>query len=470
MLERFSLIRPQLFPGPKSGNKLTYASFQRSLDEFYNCRPELDKSGKSFWKFVNFPIPTCWVFPSSPGLVIHKDLEETDMEASKNQQTVFDFVREDSPIPFVFIFFHGNGCDLSSYLDFYFMLGNFCNSIVIAIEYPGYSEQQDFSCTTNNIVESSLLGLEFVWNMLACYFVSPDVNPEDHNKWKEKLILRTFLIGHSLGCAIALKVAQGIKNLGGLFLFSPFTTCKDVMKRCYPKTFSVLGNVISKRFDNCVLIEQTKCPVCIISGMNDEITPPSMSESLFALARLNSRRISQWVIVDELGHALPQDSELVVIMPSLVRFLEKCILFPGVQDSHLVQTFRVDLGQLHTTEKSYWNNARRQFLSVSMTRYKKLIQKRFGSIPNFGFGKVEESFFSLSAMRYKTLWICISRDDLQKRFGNPIKHLEETERNLEMWAISIKAILIVLSFLLFCLIIIFVSYKVNSYRIQRKFF
>jgi fermentation-respiration switch protein FrsA (DUF1100 family) len=101
--------------------------------------------------------------------------------------------------------------------------------------------------------------------------------------------------GWSLGGAVALDLASR-QQVGGLILFSSFTSGVDMAHRLVP--WLPASVLLRHRFNNIGKIKHVACPILIGHGRRDRIVPFEMGEKLAAAAR--SPVTTLWI--DEADH------------------------------------------------------------------------------------------------------------------------------------------------------------------------
>jgi uncharacterized protein len=91
---------------------------------------------------------------------------------------------------------------------------------------------------------------------------------------------RVFILGESLGGAVALQLALE-RPPAGLVLVSPFTCVRDLARLHYP---FVPGRLVPDAYPAIRRISALRAPLLVIHGNRDEIVPPSHGKSLLEAA------------------------------------------------------------------------------------------------------------------------------------------------------------------------------------------
>ena len=106
-----------------------------------------------------------------------------------------------------------------------------------------------------------------------------------------------YVVGHSLGGAIAAEVARRHPEAAGLVMEATFTSVKDMIDES-PWGFLPVGLILTQRFDTLSKVSQLNMPVLITHGTNDSIVPFHMGERLYDAVKAPKR----FIRVEGAGH------------------------------------------------------------------------------------------------------------------------------------------------------------------------
>jgi alpha-beta hydrolase superfamily lysophospholipase len=106
-----------------------------------------------------------------------------------------------------------------------------------------------------------------------------------------------YIVGHSLGGAIATELARRRPDASGLVLEATFTSVQEMVERS-PWGFLPVGLILTQRFDTLSKIGDVKVPVLITHGTRDSIVPFEMGERLYGAVKSPKRFIK----VEGAGH------------------------------------------------------------------------------------------------------------------------------------------------------------------------
>jgi alpha-beta hydrolase superfamily lysophospholipase len=93
-----------------------------------------------------------------------------------------------------------------------------------------------------------------------------------------------FLFGHSLGGAIAVRLASEVDDAAGLIVEGSFTSIRDVFSTM-KWGWLPLGPFITQRFDSAMRIERVKVPLLVVHGSEDRLIQPELGRALFERAK-----------------------------------------------------------------------------------------------------------------------------------------------------------------------------------------
>jgi len=99
---------------------------------------------------------------------------------------------------------------------------------------------------------------------------------------------RRFLFGHSLGSAIALRLASVVDDASGVIVEGSFTSIPDVFSTL-KWGWLPLGPLITQRFDAASRLDKIKAPLLVVHGSNDSLIKPELGRALFDRARQPKR-------------------------------------------------------------------------------------------------------------------------------------------------------------------------------------
>jgi alpha-beta hydrolase superfamily lysophospholipase len=181
--------------------------------------------------------------------------------------------RADAP---VLLYLHGARWNLTgsvSRIDRWQQLG----FSVLAVDYRGFGESANVAPTEALAYEDA----EAAWSYLAT--LTPG-KPR-------------YIVGHSLGGAIAVELARRHPEAAGLVLEATFTSVPDMIAKS-PWGFLPVGLILTQKFDALSKIREVKVPVLIAHGTRDSVVPFEMGEELYEAANAPKR----FVRVEGAGH------------------------------------------------------------------------------------------------------------------------------------------------------------------------
>jgi uncharacterized protein len=108
---------------------------------------------------------------------------------------------------------------------------------------------------------------------------------------------KRYIVGHSLGGAIAAELARRRPEAAGIVLEATFTSVGDMIQES-PWGFLPVGLILTQRFETLSKVGELKMPVLVTHGTNDSIVPFHMGEKIFEAVKAPKRFIK----VEGAGH------------------------------------------------------------------------------------------------------------------------------------------------------------------------
>lgn len=148
---------------------------------------------------------------------------------------------------------------------------------VLAVDYRGFGKSSDVAPTEEYAYEDAEAAFDYLAKLAP-------------NRPR-------YIVGHSLGGAIAAELARRKPEAAGVVLEATFTSVSDMISES-PWGFLPVGLILTQRFDTLSKVSELKMPVLITHGTNDSIVPFHMGERLFEAVKAPKRFIK----VDGAGH------------------------------------------------------------------------------------------------------------------------------------------------------------------------
>jgi uncharacterized protein len=99
---------------------------------------------------------------------------------------------------------------------------------------------------------------------------------------------KRYLFGHSLGSAIAVRLASESDDVAGLIVEGGFTSIPDVFSTMKWGWLPV-GGLITQRFDAASRVEKVKAPLLVVHGERDTLIQPALGRALYEKAKAPKR-------------------------------------------------------------------------------------------------------------------------------------------------------------------------------------
>ena len=185
--------------------------------------------------------------------------EEHWIQVGKDHKLHAWWLKGDDPNAPVVLYLHGARWNLTgsvTRIDRWRQLG----FAVLAVDYRGFGKSSDIAPTEEYAYEDA----EAAWDYM------------------EKLApgRSRYIVGHSLGGAIAAELARRRPDASGLVLEATFTSVRDMVEHT---AFSWLpvSLILTQNFDTLSKVAELRMPVLVTHGTNDAIVPFEMGERLY---------------------------------------------------------------------------------------------------------------------------------------------------------------------------------------------
>jgi uncharacterized protein len=99
---------------------------------------------------------------------------------------------------------------------------------------------------------------------------------------------KRFVFGHSLGSAIAVRLASEVEDATGVIVEGGFTSIADVFSTM-KWGWLPLGPLITQRFDAASRLDKLKAPLLVVHGSNDNLIKPDLGRALYERAKQPKR-------------------------------------------------------------------------------------------------------------------------------------------------------------------------------------
>jgi uncharacterized protein len=186
------------------------------------------------------------------------------------------WMKADDPAAPVMLYLHGARWNLSgsvTRIERWRKLG----FSVLAVDYRGFGKSSDIAPTEAGAYEDA----EAAWEHLAK--LAPG-RPR-------------YIVGHSLGGAIAVELARRHPDAAGLVLEATLTSVRDIIDQS-PWGFLPVGLILTQKFDALSRIGQVKVPVLVTHGTRDTVVPFELGERLYNAANAPKK----FIRVEGAGH------------------------------------------------------------------------------------------------------------------------------------------------------------------------
>jgi uncharacterized protein len=212
-----------------------------------------------------------WIFQAraTPGAIDHRDADLKDIwiplgnsptaSAPRLHALWIAGPRPDAP---VLLYLHGARRDVNASA-FRIRQMQSLGFGVLAIDYRGFGRSSHALPSEDSVDDDARAG----WAWLAA-----------HQPGRER-----FIFGHSLGGAIAVRLATEVDDAKGLIVEGTFTSIPAVVETM-KWGWLPLAPLITQRFDSAERIDRVKVPVLVVHGDADTLIRPALGRALYERA------------------------------------------------------------------------------------------------------------------------------------------------------------------------------------------
>ena len=134
---------------------------------------------------------------------------------------------------------------------------------VLAIDYRGFGRSTEALPSEATVAEDA----HAAWKWIAATHPTQD----------------RYIFGHSLGGAIAVRLATEVSDAKGLIVEGTFTSIPALFETM-KWGWLPITSMITQRFDSAERIERVKVPVLVVHGDADSLIPPALGRALYERA------------------------------------------------------------------------------------------------------------------------------------------------------------------------------------------
>ncbi len=219
-----------------------------------------------------------WPERALKGTPEHVGLEYQDLHVTAADGVRLHGWHIPGPSGLTFIYFHGNGGNISARLDWMMQMHRRLGAAFVAVEYRGYGLSQGVPSEPGIHLDAQ-----------AALRVALELIPAGG---------RMVYFGRSMGGAVAARLATE-RTPHALILEAAPPSLPEVAGYLRPWMRNrVLKRMMQARFETARYVPQVTAPVLVIAGMQDDTSPPEASRRVFDAAN----EPKAWLPVTGAGH------------------------------------------------------------------------------------------------------------------------------------------------------------------------
>ncbi len=207
--------------------------------------------------FVYFPEKELIATPANAGLSF-EDLTLTTEDGVKINAWYVPFEKSEG----VLLWFHGNAGNMGNRVNLLQALYKELKLNIMIIDYRGYGKSEG-EVSEEGTAKDALAAYDYL-------LTRSDIHPK-----------KIFILGRSLGAAVAIKLATEIRT-AGLILEAPFTSIRAMTSETLP--WLPFKGLVSIKYDSLSKIKSVKSPLLIMHGDQDKVVPYEQGKTLFDAA------------------------------------------------------------------------------------------------------------------------------------------------------------------------------------------
>jgi uncharacterized protein len=201
--------------------------------------------------------------------------EEYDVALENGQKLHFWYVRNAMPDAPTVLYLHGARWNMNGSV---FRISRWADMgfNVLAVDYRGFGKSTEILPSEQSAYDDARVALRELQRR--------ESDPQ-----------RRFIYGHSLGGALAIDLAAGLRgshaDIAGLVIEATFTSIPSIVREMKWGWLPGLGLAVTQTFDSAAKIGKVNAPLLILHGTADSVVPHTMADQLYAAAGSREKRL-----------------------------------------------------------------------------------------------------------------------------------------------------------------------------------